>query len=92
MGKGNRMSVFKADTTTITLGDGVVVLKRQGKGLVTASVLGEELDFPSKGVKTLWLDRLIHDDRAGEDTLGGFRVHGAVVTQLEIPLQAPVLN
>lgn len=81
------MSAFKVDTTQITLGDGVVVLKRQGKGLVTASVLGEEEDFPEQGVKTLWLDRLIHDDRAGEDTLGGFRVSGAVVTQIEIPQQ-----
>jgi hypothetical protein len=81
------MSVTKTDTATLAVGEGVIVLRRKGRAPVTANILGEEENRPEKGVKTLWLDRLIHANY--EATLGGYPVSGAVVTEVQIPMQAP---
>lgn len=77
-------TTIKVDTSTLAVGEGVVVLRRKGRGTVTANILGEELDRPKPGIKTLWLDRAIHEDH--EETLGGYPVSGALVTEVQIPV------
>jgi len=74
----------KEDTSTLAVGEGVAVLRRKGRSAVTANILGEQLDRPKQGLKTLWLDRAIRD--ASEDTLGGYPVRGGVVTEVQMPM------
>jgi hypothetical protein len=75
-------ATVKEDTSTLSVGEGVVVLRRKGRSAVTANILGEELDRPEKGIKTLWLDRAIHESH--EATLGGHPVGGAFVTEVQL--------
>ncbi len=71
------------DTANVAVGEGVLVLRRRGRSAVTAAILGEQLDGEGK-MKTLWLDRLIHENH--ESTLGGNPVWGAVVTEIQVPV------
>lgn len=71
------------DTANVAVGEGVLVLRRRGRSAVTAAILGEEVDAEGK-MKTLWLDRLIHENH--EETLGGYPVRGAVVTEIQVPV------
>lgn len=71
----------------VSLGDGVVVLKREGQSdAVIAGVLGVDRD-ESGEIETIWLDRLVH--KVGEDTFVGWSVSGAVSTVLK--RDAPVM-
>lgn len=74
------------DTSDLAVGEGVVVLRRRGRPAATAQILGEQADYPERGMKTLWLDRMIHEPH--EHTLGGVPVAGAVVTQLQMQVPA----
>lgn len=73
----------KEDTAKVAVGEGVLVLRRRGRSAVTAAILGEQVDKEGKN-KTLWLDRLIHENH--EHTLGGYAVWGAVVTEIQVPV------
>lgn len=71
------------DTANVAVGEGVLVLRRRGRSAVTAAILGEEVDAEGK-TRTLWLDRLIHENH--EATLGGYPVCGALVTEIQVPV------
>lgn len=68
------------EEVSVTLGDGVVVVRRSGSSQATiAKILGME---PAGGnPQRLFLDRIVH--RPGESEFVGWRVSGAVVTMLE---------
>lgn len=71
---------MKYDSSTVAIGEGVLVLRRKGRPAVTAAILGSEQNADGQ---TIWLDRMLHEP--GEDTLGGYPVCGAVVTQIAMP-------
>lgn len=81
------MRPIKTDSSTLTMGEGLIVIRKQGRLPVTATILGEEHDRPEKGLKTIWLDRVVH--AMGEDSIGGCPVAGAMVTQVVMPMQVP---
>lgn len=59
---------------TVTIGHGVVTIKRSGSSkLVVANVLGSEDDGK---MRIVYLDRLVHG--SGESELGPFEVYGAI--------------
>ncbi len=65
---------------TVTLGDGVITIKRQGSSRpVVANILGMDTDGEGRPVK-IWLDRLVHLPK--ESFLGDWRISGAVSTVL----------
>lgn len=69
----------------VSIGQDVVVLKREGKsGPVLAGILGVDRD-DSGEIDTIWLDRLVH--KIGEDQFVGWHVSGAVTSILrrEVP-------
>lgn len=64
---------------TVTLGDGVAVMRREGvRSSVVANVLGTVNDGAGL-VKTIWLDRIVHQP---SDSFVGWQATGAVVTEL----------
>lgn len=64
---------------SVTLGDGLVVVRRKGVSHVTcAQVLGSELT--PDGRERLYLDRLVH--RPFEEHFEGWEVSGAISTIL----------
>jgi len=73
-------NVAKPDTVTVTLGDGLAVIRRKGITVcVVAEVLGCERD--AEGAPTvIYLDRLVH--RIGETSFGDWDVSGAISTVL----------
>lgn len=75
------------DTAEVVFGEGVVTVRRKGRLSATAQVLGQQENYPKKGWRTLWLDRVVHEGH--EDTMGGYRVTGALVTEMVIPIQVP---
>lgn len=77
----------REDTAEVLIGDGVVTVRRKGRLSTVACELGRQENHPTPGLQTLWLDRVVHENY--EDTLGGHRVSGAVVTELVIPMQVP---
>lgn len=81
------MRPLKTDSSTLTMGEGLIVIRKQGRLPVTANILGEEHDRPERGLKTIWLDRVVH--AVGDDTLGGYPVAGALVTQVVMPMRVP---
>lgn len=63
---------------TVTLGEGVVTIKRKGSSALTiANILGT-VEKPKE--KAIYLDRLVH--RPHEQSLGSFHVSGATTTIL----------
>lgn len=73
---------MKMDTSSVAIGEGVLVLRRKGRPAATAAILGRQI--ASDGLtQTIWLDRMLHEPT--EDTLGGHPVSGAVVTQIIVP-------
>lgn len=71
----------KSEQITVTIGDGVVVIRRSGVSRASvANILGMEHDSQCE-IKTLWLDRLIHGPN--ESGFIGWRVSGAVSSVLE---------
>lgn len=66
---------------SVTIGDGVVVIRRTGSSrAVVANILGvDPADSPTPS--RIWLDRIVH--RPGEKHFLGWNVSGAVVTTLE---------
>jgi hypothetical protein len=70
----------------VTIGDGVVVVRRSGSSRATvANILG--MEPPNSRTPTrIWLDRVVH--RPGESSFIGWIVSGAVVTTLETSLAA----
>lgn len=73
---------MKTDTSSVAIGEGVLVLRRRGRPAATAAILGSQVG-PDGLTQTFWLDRMLHEP--GEDTLGGHPVCGAVVTQIVMP-------
>jgi hypothetical protein len=64
---------------SVTLGEGVVVVRRDGsQAAVVAGVLGTDQDANGE-VKVAWLDRVIHRP---SDEFDGWKATGAVVTEL----------
>ena len=64
----------KAAEVTITLGDGVAVVKTRGRSSpVIAGILGT--DGPAEAPSAIYLDRRIH--RPGERQMGEYTVGGA---------------
>jgi hypothetical protein len=76
----------REEEVSVTLGDGVVVIRRTGSSrAVVANILGiDPSDSPTPS--RIWLDRLVH--RPGEQSFIGWKVSGAVVTMLEQSLAA----
>lgn len=74
---------MKTDTSSVALGEGILVLRRRGRPASTAAILGTQ-DAADGLTQTIWLDRMLHEP--GEDTLGGHPVSGAVVTQIVVPI------
>jgi hypothetical protein len=75
---------MKTDTSSVAIGEGLLVLRRRGRPAATAKILGSEAG--ADGVtRTIWLDRMLHEP--GEETLGGHAVCGAVVTQIVVPIE-----
>lgn len=75
---------MKTDTSSVAIGEGLLVLRRKGRPATTAAILGRESAADGKSL-TIWLDRMVHEP--GEDTLGGYPVAGAVVTQIVVPAE-----
>jgi len=72
--------VRKAEATSVTLGDGVAVIRRKGTSeCVVAGILGVEADAQGE-TETVYLDRIVH--RIGESDFEGWAVSGAVSTIL----------
>lgn len=64
----------------MTLGDGVVTLRRDGKSSpVTANILGMDVDSDGSPVR-IWLDRIVH--HGNQCRFIGWAVHGAVASVL----------
>lgn len=62
------------NTTEVTLGDGVVTIKRKGtSSLIVAKILGKVVEDKTESI---FLDRLVHDSH--EKEMGDFEVSGAV--------------
>lgn len=69
------------ETISVTVGDGVVTVKRKGtRAVAVANVLGSVL---RDGFEVICLDRLVH--QFYESSLGDWRVGGAVTTMLYRP-------
>jgi hypothetical protein len=72
--------VSKAEEVSVTLGDGVAVIRRKGtSACIVAGVLGLDTDAGG-ATETVYLDRLVH--RVGETDFEGWKVSGAVSTIL----------
>lgn len=67
-------------SVTVTIGEGVVTLRRTGQSSpITANILG--MDCDNSGAPTrVWLDRLVH--QAGEHGFSDWSVHGAISSVL----------
>lgn len=64
------------NTVTVRLGEESVAIRRRGRSTTTvAHILGVDRDEAGEPVR-VYLDRLVH--RPHEDTLGEWRVEGAV--------------
>ncbi|MGF6782065.1 hypothetical protein [Paraburkholderia sp. GAS334] len=73
---------MKESNVTVTVGDGVVTVKREGtRKAVVARVLGQ---VEREGVELLCLDRLVHESH--ERSFVGWQVSGAVTTMLSRPV------
>lgn len=73
---------MKAAHCAVSVGDGVVTVKRQGtRKLVLAKILGT---LQADGLEMLCLDRLVHG--ITESEMDGWQVSGAVTTVLARPL------
>ena len=74
---------LKIDNAEIELTDELVVIRRKGISRpIVANILG--IDRDSEGNRIiLYLDRIVHN--VGEDTLGGWKVRGAISTVMESP-------
>ncbi|MDW3683218.1 hypothetical protein RA280_15950 [Cupriavidus sp. CV2] len=73
---------MKVDDCKVSLGDGIVTVKRKGtQRLVIANVLGT---VEADGVEVIYLDRLVHNHY--ENEMDGWMVAGAVTTLLSRPL------
>lgn len=71
----------REEEVTVSIGDGVVVLRRSGSSrAVVANILGIERTDPPIQTR-IWLDRIVH--RSGEKHFIGWDVSGPVVTTLE---------
>lgn len=67
------------NTAEVTLGDGVVTIKRKGtSSLIVANILGKIVEDKTESI---FLDRLVHDSH--ETELGSFAVSGAVSSILK---------
>lgn len=63
---------------TVTLGDGVVTVRRKGSTRLTvANILGQAV---ADNKTAIYLDRLVH--KPHESSLGTFHVHGATTSIL----------
>jgi hypothetical protein len=70
------------DNATVTLGDGVAVIRRRGvTDPIVAKVLGTEHDEDGNP-RRVWLDRLVH--RPEQVNLGLWSVEGAYVSMLTL--------
>lgn len=70
----------KAEEVSVTLGDGVAVIRRKGtSACIVAGILGID-SGPAGEAGTVYLDRLVH--RVGETEFQGWDVSGAVSTIL----------
>lgn len=70
----------KPEETSVTLGDGVAVIRRKGTSdCVVAGILGVEAGAQGE-TETVYLDRIVH--RIGESDFDGWAVSGAVSTIL----------
>lgn len=68
------------ETVAVTIGDGVVVLHRDGRSNpVVANILDAEKDATGE-IITVYLDRCVH--KPGETEFVGWSVSGAVVTEM----------
>lgn len=71
------------NTTEVTLGAGVVTIKRKGtSSLIVANILGKVVEGKTESI---FLDRLVHDSH--EKEMGDFAVSGAVSSILKKQLQ-----
>lgn len=69
------------NTLYVEIGDGVVVVRREGNtAAAVANILGSKTG-PDGQPKTLWLDRLVH--REGQDRVDGWVATGPFVTRLD---------
>lgn len=69
------------DEGHVRLGLEEVAWVRQAKATVVAKILGAEVDRPTPGVVTIWLDRRLD---CGERA-GAFAAHSVLVTELQVP-------
>ena len=70
------MSRSEDRSVTVTVGEGVVTLRRSGKSSpMTATILGMNMDADGQPVK-IWLDRIVH--LPNENSFIDWGVHGAV--------------
>ena len=74
------MSVRPESRVTVTVGDGVVTLRRDGQSSpITANILGMDRDSEGNPVR-IWLDRIVH--RSKPSSYIGWSVSGAVASVL----------
>jgi hypothetical protein len=75
------MSKKSLNTLYVEIGDGVVVIRREGNtASAVAKILGSDAGADGEP-KTLWLDRLVH--REDEDWVEGWIATGPYVTRLD---------
>lgn len=79
---------MKTSEATVHVGDGVVVVRREGSsGAAVAKILGSE---DKSGIRFIYLDRLVH--KPFENELGGYNVSGAISTIISTTVPSPVLS
>lgn len=73
------------NSVAVTVGEGVVTIKREGSSTTTVAViLGRVV---RDGIEVICLDRLVHVPH--EDQFTGWSVRGAVTTLLSRPVDEP---
>lgn len=79
---------MKTTEATVHVGDGVVVVRREGSsGSAVANILGSE---DKSGIRFIYLDRLVH--MPFENELGGYSVSGAISTIIHTAVPSPALS
>jgi hypothetical protein len=68
------------ERVTVTIGEGIAVLKRTGQGSPTiANILGIDRDAEGN-IETVYLDRMVH--KPMETSFEGWTVSGAIATEM----------